>query len=274
MKLEQLRAAFYAALFVCAVLGMGCQTPNEYLEGLAKNSSLNQTAILKTNSFTLFGQRNNKNTSHVNVYIEGDGQSWEDPWTISPDPSPPDPVGFRLALADTRPESILYLARPCQYIMDARCTPLDWTSGRFSPKVIQAYGQALDQVKIAWNAQTFSLHAYSGGATIALLVAARRHDITSVVTFAPLLDPAQWVKYHHYSPLSGSLSPLDQVSRLKKIPQKHFIGNEDAEIPYPVSSTYFAAIPPSSIHSVHIIPGFTHYSDWPAFWKSCILKGK
>lgn len=274
MKLEQSRAALCAALFVFAVFATGCQTPKECLENLAKNSFLNQPVILETSSFTLFGQGKNNNTSHINVYIEGDGQSWQDPWTISPDPSPSEPVGFRLALADTRPESILYLARPCQYIMGKRCTALDWTSDRFSQKIIQAYHQALNQIKDAWNAKTFTLHGYSGGATIVLLVAAYRQDITSVVTFAPLLDPVHWAKYHHYSPLSGSLSPLDQATRLKRVSQEHFIGSRDREIPYEVSSVYFTAIPPSPIHSVHIIPGFTHYSDWPAFWKSYILNGK
>lgn len=275
MDLSQERAALCAALFILSTLFLtGCQTPKDHLEDLAQNSSLNQSIALTTDSFTLFGQGKNKKTSHVNVYIEGDGQSWQDPWTISTDPTPPDPVGFRLALADTRFDSILYLARPCQYIMDKRCTSLDWTSDRFSQKVIQTYHQALDEIKNTWNAKTFTLHAYSGGATIALLVAAQRQDIASVVTFAPLLDPVKWAKHHHYSPLSGSLSPVDQAAHLKHIPQDHFIGLEDKEIPFLVSSDYFAAIPPSSINQVHKIAEFTHHSDWPEFWKSSILKEK
>ncbi|MCE3230928.1 MAG: hypothetical protein K0R52_856 [Alphaproteobacteria bacterium] len=268
-------AARCAALFMLSAFFLtGCQTPKGHLEELAKNSSLNQTIILETGPFTLHGQGKNQNTSHVNVYIEGDGQAWLDPWTISADPSPPDPMGFRLALADMRPDSILYLARPCQYIMDKRCTALDWTSDRFSQKAVDAYHHAFDQIKRTWNAKTFTLHGYSGGATLALLIAPQRQDVTSVVTFAPLLDPVQWANYHHYSSLSGSLSPLSQATRLNQIPQSHFIGLEDQQVPFCVLAPYFAAVPESGTNLVYKIAGFTHHSDWPTLWKSYIVKGK
>lgn len=266
---------FFLGILLGGLLLSGCQgSPKEHLEDLAKNSSLNQPVNINTSYFSILGWGNNRNSAHVNIYIEGDGQSWEDPWTISPDPTPSDPMGFRLALSDTRADSILYLARPCQYTMDKRCTALDWTSDRFGSKVIQSYDQALDQIKSAWKAKTFTLHAYSGGATVALLVAAHRHDITALVTFAPLLDPIQWAKYHHYSPLVGSLSPLDQAARLKQIPQDHFIGLDDNEVPYSLSARYFSAIPQSPIILVHKIPEFNHHSDWPEFWKSYILNAK
>lgn len=273
MSLYQERAALCAALFILSAIFLtGCQTPKEQFEGLAKNSVLNQPVILDTAFFTLLGHGKNKNTPHINVYIEGDGQAWQDPWTISTDPTPSDPVGFSLALADTRLNSILYLARPCQYILDKRCTTSDWTSGRFSQKVIEAYHQALNHLKKSWNAKTLTLHGYSGGATVALLVAGGRQDVISVVTFAPLLDPVQWAKHHHYSPLAGSLSPLNQTARLIRIPQEHFIGLADREVPYQVSSTYFAAISSSPVNRIHKIPEFTHHSDWPGLWKSYILR--
>lgn len=271
------RAALCAALFFLGVLLSfflgGCQdTYKKQLEVLAKSSDLNQSIILASDSFTLLGWGKNKESAHVNIYIEGDGQSWQDSWTISNDPTPPEPIGFKLALADNRPDSVLYLARPCQYIMDRRCTPLDWTTNRFSQKILNAYHQALKQLTITWKAKKFTLHAYSGGAVIGLLVAAQRHDVTSVVTFAPLLDPSQWVKHHHYTPLVGSLSPIDQAVRLQKIPQEHFIGLDDQEIPFSLSKAYFEAIPESSTILVHKIPGFTHHSDWPGLWKSFMLK--
>ena len=275
------KAALCAAFFilrkpiVTAIILTGCHdTPNEQLKNLAENSALNQSVLLKTDSYTLLGWGKNKNTTHVNIYIEGDGQSWQDPWTVSLDPTPPDPVGFKLALADSRSDSVLYLARPCQYVMSKGCSVLDWTSDRFAQKVIHTYNQALNQLKETWNAKTFTLHGYSGGATISLLVAASRNDITSVVTFAPLLDPHQWTKHHNYSPLSGSLSPLDQTARLKHIQQDHFIGLEDQQVPQNVSANYFTAIPESSQNRVHRISSFTHHSDWPSLWRSYIINTK
>lgn len=278
LPLRKERAVLCTALFFLGIFSLflvSCQgSLKDHLTNLASNSKLNQSVILTTDSYTLLGWGKNKNTSHVNIYIEGDGQSWEDPWTISTDPTPPDPVGFKLALADSRSDSILYFARPCQYIMDKRCTPLDWTSDRFSKQIIDAYHQALQQIKISWDVKTFTIHGYSGGATIALLIAASRSDVTSIVTFAPLLDPVQWTKHHNYSPLSGSLSPLNYAPQLSLVPQTHFIGLEDRQVPYLVSSSYFAAIPQSSVNLAHRIPGLTHYSDWPGFWKSYILKQK
>gem|GEM_PF-145151 len=251
-----------------------CQSPKDHLEALAKDSALNQNIILETSFFSLTGWGKNQQTPHANIYIEGDGQAWQDPWTISENPSPSDPMGFKLALADSRQDSILYLGRPCQYVTDKRCTPLDWTSGRFSQKVIDTYHQALNQIKPIWKAKTFTLHGYSGGATIALLIAAQRQDVVAVVAFAPLLDPTQWAVYHHYTPLSGSLSPLDFAKRLADIPQDHFIGLEDQQVPFLISLHYFAALPKSSHIKIHQIPQFAHHSDWPGFWKSCILKTK
>ncbi len=280
LPLNKERAALCAALFflgrsiLTATLLTGCHGAlKDHLTNLAENSELNQPVLLTTNSFTLLGWGKNKMSPHINIYIEGDGQSWQDPWTVSEDPTPPDPMGFKLALADSRSDSILYLARPCQYIMDKRCTALDWTSGRFSQKIIDTYHQALNEIKETWNAKTYSLHGYSGGATIALLVAASRSDITSVVTFAPLLDPHQWTKHHDYSPLSDSLSPLSYRSNLALIPQTHFIGLDDQQVPLSISSSYFAAIPESPKNVIYKIPLFTHHSDWPTLWKSYIVKG-
>lgn len=281
LPLNKERAVLCTALFflwvnlLTTTLLTGCHsTLKDHLTNLASNSELNQPILLVTDSFTLIGWGKNKKTPHINIYIEGDGQSWQDPWTISNDPTPPDPVGFKLALADTRTGSVLYLARPCQYVMDKYCTPLDWTSHRFSQKVLNAYHQALQQLKETWKAKTFTLHAYSGGATVALLVAAQRQDVQSVITFAPLLDPVQWVNYHHYSPLEGSLSPLGQAFRLRHVPQEHFIGLADEEIPLALSKAYFTEIPESPNNLIHKIPQYTHHSDWPHLWKSYIVKIK
>ena len=272
-KKAVLRAAFF--LLSQGLIFLGCESSfRKDLYALAKNSPLNEQILLNLDHFNVLGWGKNSHSKNVHVYIEGDGQSWQDPWTISDDPTPPDPMGFRIALADSRTDSILYFARPCQYIMDQRCTPLDWTSDRFGPKVIQTYHKALDFIKAKWHIQTFTLHGYSGGATVALLIAAQRKDIHSVVTFAPLLDPLSWTTYHRYTPLNGSLSPLKNADRLNQTPQDHFFGLKDTEVPYKISSSYFSVIPQSSINRVHKLPNFTHYSDWPGFWKAYVLRSR
>lgn len=265
---------FYTALFLFVlILQNGCiHSPKENLDNLAYQSSINQPITLHTSTFQLYSWSRINHTANANIYIEGDGQAWEDPWTISPDPSPPDPVAFRIALADPRTDSIIYLARPCQYIMDKRCEINDWTSARYGPKVLRAFDEALNQIKRRWQVQTFTLHAYSGGAIIALLLASSRNDVRSVITFAPLLDPHEWVRYHQYSPLTDSLLPLDVPIRLRNINQQHFIGQKDAIVPYAISHQYFEAIPQSKFNIVNLVPEYGHHSDWPEYWKSYILK--
>ncbi|MBM3468139.1 MAG: hypothetical protein FJX71_01750 [Alphaproteobacteria bacterium] len=155
--------------------------------------------------------------------------------------------------------------------MDKRCTPLDWTSDRFGQKVIKSYHQALDTLKKNWGIQSVTLHGYSGGATVCLLVAAQRKDVISVVTFAPLLDISAWSSYHGYTQLNGSLTPLDFTLQLTHITQHHFIGLEDEAVPLKLSEAYFAAFPSTCSITVHKIPFFSHQSDWPKFWKSSII---
>jgi hypothetical protein len=276
MFVNQERAVLSTALFLfLVILLLGCQeSPKDNLESLANHSLLNHSVQIHTDYFSLNAWGANKHSTHANIYIEGDGQAWEDPWTISNDPSPYDPVSFKLAQGDSRPDSILYLPRPCQFTKDVKCTAFDWTSHRFSHKVIETFQQALNQIKKSWNVKTFSLHAYSGGATVALLIAANRLDVKEVVTFAPLLDHQQWTRYHQYSPLSGSLSPISFANSLKRIPQLHFIGEEDQEVPYEISKEYFAHIPFSIINKIYLVPHYNHHSDWPEFWKSYILNSK
>jgi hypothetical protein len=273
MLTNRQRAVLCTALFFLLPLLSAClSSPKDNLKDLAYNSPLNQPITLQTQTFTLMGWGHSKGTTHLNVYIEGDGHAWLDPWTISTDPSPPDPVAFRLSIVDPRADSVLYLARPCQYLKDQRCTALDWTSDRFGPKVIAAYHQALDHLKRSWGVKTFTLHGYSGGATVALLIASERQDVRSVMTFAPLLDPAAWTRFHRYSPLSGSISPLDNAKRLRSLHQEHFIGLNDREIPFHLSAAYFEAVPVSLSNIIHKIPDFSHHSDWPTVWKSYILE--
>ena len=84
-----------------------------------------------------------------------------------------------------------------------------WTTHRFAPEVIRASDLALDRLKTLFGAQRLVLVGYSGGAAVALLVAARRHDMGQIITVAGNLDHQAWTHYHHVQALSGSLNPVD-----------------------------------------------------------------
>ncbi|MDE1901196.1 MAG: alpha/beta hydrolase, partial [Alphaproteobacteria bacterium] len=159
----------------------------------------------------------------VTIYIEGDGLAWLDPATPSFDPTPKEPVGLELALKQNTDAA--YLARPCQYesAREAACSDDTWwTSRRFAPEVVEAETTAVDAIKRLYKASHVVLVGYSGGGAIAALVAARRHDVTELVTVAGNLDTETWVKLHGVLPLSGSLNPADEWAALQNIPQRHF----------------------------------------------------
>lgn len=200
------------------------------------------------------------------IFIEGDGMAWIDAYTPSADPTPRTPVGLQLALAEPlRPSA--YLGRPCQYDparTPQRCSSADWTQARFSAEVVAAMNAAVTQLKQRFHAEKVMLVGYSGGATIAALLATRRDDVAQLVTVAGLLDHAAWTRAMRISPLAGSLNPADEWEKLKRVPQIHYIGERDRQ-------TGRAAMGPaldaaSSTVRVVEMPGFGHECCWAEAW--------
>jgi hypothetical protein len=212
-------------------------------------------------------------TPQLNVYIEGDGLAWLDRHTPSFAPTPADPVALGLAMADAS-ASAVYLARPCQYTLgpDFRnCHPRYWTSHRFAPELVGAMDQALDQLKQAQGARRLVLIGYSGGAAMAALLAARRHDVVGLVTVAGVLDVQAWTRSLRLAALSGSLEPRDIAPRLSGLPQWHFIGSRDRTVPPTLLDGFLQAQRPltaagSAVPSVHMEKDFDHHCCWVQAW--------
>lgn len=165
------------------------------------------------------------------VFIEGDGLAWRDASTPSTDPTPRQPVALRLALAETQ-RTPAYLGRPCQYDpagTPQRCRTADWTQARYSAEIVAAMNAAVDQLKQTFQARRLVLIGYSGGGTIAALLATRRQDVAMLITVAGLLDHAAWTQAMRISPLTGSLNPADAWAQLRQIPQLHYVGGQDRQ---------------------------------------------
>jgi hypothetical protein len=203
--------------------------------------------------------------SVLRVYIEGDGQAWLTRSRLSSDPTPVNPLALVLMEVDTAPDKA-YLARPCQYIQTAACNSSYWSIRRFSPEVIDSMDEALTQLKTSGNYQSLELIGYSGGGTVALLLAARRNDIVSLRTIAGNLDHAWLNKHHRVSPLTGSLNPPDFTERLGRIPQRHFIGENDRVVPVGVYSSYVGSFKNSRCISLQIVEGVGHGNGWEKKW--------
>lgn len=201
------------------------------------------------------------------IYIEGDGWAWATHYRPSEDPTPSKPMGLKLALADQSKEDVIYWSRPCQYLKTPHCSPQEWTFGRFHGKIIQIYQEFLDKLKQEQGYVGFHLHGFSGGATVALLIATQRTDVLSITTFAGLLDTTTWTQTQHCTPLYDSLNPIDYAKALSKIPQVHYQGSRDKTIGPPVIEAYQRHFKTKDPIKIIFIPGYSHYSAWDIFWR-------
>lgn len=206
----------------------------------------------------------------LTIYIEGDGFSWVSGSQASSDPTPIDPLALRLALAQPAGNAV-YLARPCQYVRVASgCDMRYWTGHRFAPEVIESTGRAIDQLKKRHGAQRLTLVGYSGGGAVAALVAARRHDMLSLVTVAGNLDHLAWTSLHRVDPLTGSLNPADASTALQDVTQWHWVGGQDRVVPPAVAQSYAARFQAAKRPLVHIEAGSDHrccwVQEWPRLW--------
>lgn len=240
------------ALIVCGLL-VGCaaitppdQSPGPYL-ALEQRLTAKQWRIETVDGKYLPVQIAIKEratrSSILAVYIEGDGRAWLNSQQLSQDPTPQQALALQLAEQHTD-TSVAYLARPCQYstVQDKRCLPKYWSSHRFSEEVIEVSNRALERLKVASHADDLILIAYSGGATVAALLAARRDDVSTLVTIAGNLDHPAWTAHHRVSPLSGSLHATEILhqSPAREVMQIHLIGDKDRIVP-PSLIQYFAA---------------------------------
>lgn len=253
-----------AVLLVSIALG-GCQSPYQALQALAVQHR-QQLQVIPSQPFPLVASTplENLDTSRIRVYLEGDGYAWVTSSRPSLDPSPRRLLVANLAFNDPLPS--VYLARPCQFVSTSGCQADIWTDRRFSREVLASLDQALTQIKNRNGNQSFELIGYSGGAALALLLAAQRDDIDQVQTLAGNLTPREWVKLHKLSPLQGSLEPLDQRARLKHLPQRHFLGSNDQIVPPFLFQRYRAALGDAACLRHVVLPGVTHEDGWLQGW--------
>lgn len=262
-----LRALRVLTALLLGALLAGCQSPREALQQLA-DAHGRQLEILPGQPFPLvmLAPQDTTKTTRLRVYLEGDGHAWATATQPSLDPSPHNLLVARLTVDDPTPNA--YLARPCQFVTTPACEPSLWTNRRFSQEVVTRLSQALDQLKQRYGNREFELVGYSGGAALALLLAAQREDVTQVQTLAGNLSPRLWAQLKGLSPLGGSLDPLDYHDHLAAIPQRHLMGGADDVVPASLATTYLARLRPYACSQVAISPATDHQQGWDTAWKT------
>lgn len=203
------------------------------------------------------------------VFIEGDGSPWNRSGTrVSASPTPRHPLALRLALQTPHP--VLYLGRPCYFNAgtDPACSPVLWTSERYSATVVESMAAVVNRYSAQMAASYVVLIGYSGGGTLAALMAPRVAARTALVTIAGNLDTDAWTRSHRYSPLTGSLNPADQA--LPERPHAwYWIGDRDRVVPAAVAARYLDGVP---VDHVWHFATFDHVCCWEQHWPELLAR--
>ncbi len=264
------RLAWVAIAVLVSIL-TGCspdrQSARVDAAALAASSGLRRMDI-STGTFALVSHVRFGNAPVLRIYFEGDGHAWLTRATPSDDPTPWNPVALKLASVDPAP-SVAYLARPCQYVdldSDRYCRRYYWTDGRFAESVIASMNAAVDQLLVASGARSLELVGFSGGGAVAVLIAARRHDVVNIRTVAAVLDTTVWTEQQHLGLLTGSLNPADFADALVDIPQRHFRGTEDSIVDDAVVRAFVGRFRRHGCVSGESVAGAGHGDGWDSRW--------
>ncbi len=202
---------------------------------------------LLTGKYTIaYWQKDTDSTSPVHIYIEGDGHAFDGHGRPTSDPTPRGTLVRDLAARDASP-NVVYLARPCQFIMSKSCTVHDWTDGRFSQKIIN---EMADIVRHIAGRRPIVLIGYSGGAYISAAIISQNPDLNvhQWITIAGVLNHSDWTEYFGDAPLSRSVS----VNELPRLPSRHYVASRDSVVPIALSQKWVGA------DNLIVVPGGRH----------------
>jgi len=203
------------------------------------------------------------------VYLEGDGAAWvRDRQFVTHEPPLIEPFALRLAARDPAP-AVAWIGRPCQPVasQDARgCEPSVWSHRRFAEPIVASLDAGLDALRRETGARWLELVGYSGGGVLAALLAARRDDVTRLVTIAAPLDLDAWVAHHGLGPLEARNPARIDAPRLDAVAQTHLVGGRDEIVPPAIVASYGRA---HSAARIEIVPD-TGHGDWAEGWNKRI----
>ena len=252
----------YASV-LAAVMAVGCSSPTARVDRLAVHSGLSRSIVLGAPFNHVVYFKAGSPSSQLHVYVEHDGIPWLNRRTVSSDPTPRDPIMLKLMMLDPAPA--VYLGRPCYFGLasEPACEPRWWTSGRYSERIVDSMAAALIRFLATRPSSDVVLLGYSGGGTLAVLLAPRLPGTRAVVTLAGNLDVTAWSAYHHYTPLDESLDPADRGTPHEDVLEWHFLAAADTNVPPSIVSRYFITHPYA--RSI-VIQGFDHSCCWDQIW--------
>jgi pimeloyl-ACP methyl ester carboxylesterase len=256
---------------ILCFLGLaGCTTPSERFASAAVNIgfygfSLN-SGVFDHQFYTNAKVTQDINGEVLHVYLDGDGTPWEQRQWIADDPTSRNPMILELMRQDKA--AAVLLGRPCYQGLNktSACHYKYWTSHRYSKQVVDSMVQVL---KLWLNKHSFKkvvLIGYSGGGTLAVLMAPFLPEVKSIVTLAANLDVEAWSRYHGYDPLPESLNPA-WVALNANFRQIHIAGLEDNNVPAQIIKSY-AEKQANALYLPYA--HFDHHCCWVKEWASIL----
>jgi hypothetical protein len=203
----------------------------------------------------------------LHVYLGGDGSPWFEGRYITRDPTPLKSVMLDLMKLDKT--ASIYLGRPCyhQSKMPANCDNSLWTNKRYSHIVVDSMVMALKRYSKQHNIRKISLFGFSGGGTLAMLIAPFISEIDTVITLAGNLDTDAWIAYHDYAPLTGSLNPSTKSPLPTHIKQLHLLAKRDKNMPAEIIKS---AVKRQNNAQILILDYADHHCCWVKNWKKIL----
>ncbi len=249
---------------------VGCATPAQRFDKMATKLDYSRRELSSTDfRHVAYLNKTARNTRFLHVYLEGDGTPWLTSTRVSADPTPRNPVMLKLMSLDPNP-SIL-LGRPCYHgtARDAPCHPLLWTHQRYSEYVVASMAEALNVYLLKQGVEHVMLFGFSGGGTLAMLLAERIPKTRAVVTLAGNLDIDAWTRHHGYTPLHGSLNPVTQHPLRANILQLHYTSTNDQVVPPALVKKAIAT--QASAHLI-VVNDADHACCWATIWQSVLAR--
>lgn len=269
MRVARARAVWVKCA-LCLLLTSACSTPSGNAQRIAGAAGLEQRILEGGRFWHWSAMRTGPSACRrLHVYLDHDGLPWRDRHTVSTDPSPRDPLALRLMALDPGPA--LYLGRPCHFVGEGSeaCQPLTWTHRRYADEVVSSLVRALERHAGFDRVDELVLIGYSGGGTLAMLMAPRLRKTVAVVTIAGNLDTEGWTRLHEYSPLDGSLNPATEPPLSSTIEQMHYVGGRDSNVPPGLT---LRAMQGGDRLRIVQIAGFDHRCCWEKVWPEMLAR--
>jgi len=257
-------------LVLLALVTQSCVSHSPEATAVAiSDRALLRMAELKGGNFTLrVYYRFDSPGAPLRIYLEGDGRAWLTKTRASRNPSPKNPVSLYLAAQQHR-GNVMYIARPCQYVSfekNPKCEYPYWTGKRFAPEVIDSVSAVIDSGKKKSGAEKLEIVGFSGGGAVAILVAARRSDVSGIRTVAGNLDHRVWTQYHKVDPLRGSLNAADVAEKVANIPQVHYVGSKDENVGRYIAESFRSKAGRDNCIKIEMVKNASHSKGWEQVW--------